>query len=201
MGAAEMPDGLADGPREQTGAADPRRTLTLVASDVAPVGGMERAAYELSRRLVARGCHVAVLARSCALASGPNVRFVRLRSPSRPVSVALLADALLATLALVRHRSGLLHTINPTIINRADVITAQFSEAAFRGAGISRARRASLLYRLNSWLASWISMLFERWCYHPERVRRIACVSEGLRRDRKVVPAHPWPPADDPERS
>jgi glycosyltransferase involved in cell wall biosynthesis len=169
--------------RDLADGTDPSRTLTLVASDVAPVGGMERAAYELSRRLVARGWRVTVIARSCALEPSPSVRFIRLHSPSRPVSIALLADALLATLALVRYRSGLLHTINPTIINRADIITAQFSEAAFRGAGISRARRPSRLYRLNSWLASWISMLFERWCYRPGRVRRIACVSDGLRRD------------------
>ncbi len=170
----------ADGP---AGGADPRRMLTLVASDVAPVGGMERAAYELSRRLVQRGWRVTVIARSCALEPGPNVRFIRLRSPSRPVSVALLADALLASLALVRQRSGLLHTINPTIINRADVITAQFCEAAFRGSGISRARRPSVPYRLNSWLTSWIAILFERWCYDPRRVQQIACVSGGLSRD------------------
>jgi glycosyltransferase involved in cell wall biosynthesis len=169
--------------REQNGATNGSRMLTLVASDVAPVGGMERAAYELSRRLVDRGWHVTVIARSCALTPGPNVRFIRLRSPSRPVSVALLSDAVLATLVLVRHQPGLLHTINPTIIHRADVITAQFCEAAFRGAGISRARRPNALYRFNSWVTSWIAMLFERWCYHPRHVGQIACASDGLRRD------------------
>ncbi len=159
------------------------RTLTLVASDVAPIGGMERAAYELSRRLVARGWNLTVIARSCALEPGPRVRFIRLRSPSRPVSVALIADALFVMLALTRHRPALLHTVNPTIVGRADVITAQFCEAAFRGAGIARARRPSVPYRVNSWLASWIALLFERWCYRPARVRRIACASRGLRRD------------------
>jgi hypothetical protein len=41
----------------------------------------------------------------------------------------------------------------------------------------------------------------ERWCYHPERVRRIACVSEGLRRDTGKWYPRTWPPGDDPERS
>lgn len=43
------------------------RRLTLVASDVAPIGGMERVAFELCARLLARGWAVTVVARSCAL--------------------------------------------------------------------------------------------------------------------------------------
>jgi glycosyltransferase involved in cell wall biosynthesis len=159
------------------------RTLTIVASDVAPVGGMERAAFELCSRLLDRGWSLTVIARSCTLPRHQNLRFVRLPSPSRPVSLALVADCLFAAIALARYRDGLLQTVNPTIMNRVDVITAQFCEAAARRAGVSRARRPSLLYRLNSWAASWIALWLERWCYRPDRVRRVACASQGLVRD------------------
>jgi hypothetical protein len=57
------------------------RRLTLVASDVAPIGGMERVAFELCSRLLARGWRITVIARSCALPPQPGLRFVPLPSP------------------------------------------------------------------------------------------------------------------------
>ena len=160
-----------------------RRVLTLVASDVAPIGGMERAAYELVDRLLRRGWRVTVIARSCSIAPSANLRFVRLASPSRPVSLALLCDLLLGSLALRRHRAGIVQTTNAILASRVDVIQAHFCECAFRESGISRSRRRSLAYRINSWLASWIALLLERWCYRPGRVQQIACVSAGLMQD------------------
>ena len=80
-----------------------------------------------------------MIARSCTLPRNQNLRFVRLPSPPRPVSLALISDCLFAAIALARYRDGLLQTVNPTILNRADVITAQFCEAAARRSGVSRA--------------------------------------------------------------
>jgi glycosyltransferase involved in cell wall biosynthesis len=73
--------------------------------------------------------------------------------------------------------------INPIVSNRLDVVQAQFCEQAFRRLGLTRSRRHTALYRLNSWLASWLSVLIERWSYRPGRVRHVACVSSGLARD------------------
>ena len=157
------------------------RRLTLVSSDVAPVGGMERASFELCKRLLRRGWEVTVIARSCALPAQPGLRFVRLRSPSRPVSAALASDLMLGSLAVRRHRSGLVQTDNPIVANRVEVIHAHFCERAYRErVGVSRSRRAAPMYRLNSWMAGWIGMLCERWCYREGRVRAIVGVSQGL---------------------
>ena len=152
----------------------------MVCSDVAPIGGMERAAYELCSRLRERGWHLTVIARSCALPAGPDLRFVRLRSPSRPVSLALASDFLFGSLALARHHAGIVQTTNPMVCNQVDVLHAHFCEAAFRKVGISRSRRPTTAYRLNSWIASWISVLLERWCYRAGRIRSVVTVSRGL---------------------
>src|ERR1700752_440214 len=149
------------------------RRLTLVASDVGPVGGMERVAFELASRLIARGWRLTVIARSCSLPPHAGLRVVRIRSPSRPVSVALAADLVLASLALRRHRSGIVQTNNATLANRVDVIHAHFCQGAYRTTGISRSSRSDPVYRLNSWLASQISLFCERWAYRPGRVRQI----------------------------
>lgn len=157
------------------------RCLTLVASDVAPIGGMEGVAFELASRLLARGWELTVLARSCALSPQPRLRFVRLLSPSRPVSAALLGDFLHASLILRHHARGLVQTNNAIIANRVDVINVHFCEAAYQArVGTSRSRRASLPYRVNSFLVSAWERGMERWCYRPGRVRALACVSRGV---------------------
>jgi glycosyltransferase involved in cell wall biosynthesis len=147
------------------------------------MGGMERVAFELCSRLLERGGSLVVIARSCALPAGPQLRFVRIRSPSRPVSVALIADFVFAGMALARHRRGIVQTNNATVPNRTDVIHAHFCERAFRATGISRGRHPGLLYGASAVLAGWFSLQCERWCYRPGRVRRIVCVSDGLASD------------------
>jgi len=155
--------------------------LTVVASDVAPIGGMERVAYELCGRLLSRGWALTVIARSCALPPQSRLRFVRLYAPSRPVSLALAASFVHGTFALSRRRDGLVHTHNPILGNRADVISVHFCKRAFVArAGASQRSRDTPLYRLNSWLATQIDLLFERWCFRPGRVRCLAAVSNGL---------------------
>ena len=74
---------------------------------------MERVAFELSSRLLERGWGVTVIARSCELPPHDRLRFIRLPSPSRPVSVALLCDFVFGAIALRRHRRGLVQTNTP----------------------------------------------------------------------------------------
>lgn len=165
---------------------DPRAqapSLTFVASDVAPIGGMERSAFELSRRLIERGWELTVIARSCALPPHPRLRFIRLRSPSRPVSVALVSDLVFGSIALARNRRGLVQTNNPIVLNRVDLIHAHSCERGIRETGISRARRQNLAYKVSFWLATTVSVLLERWNYRPGRVERIVCVAAGQARD------------------
>ncbi len=169
----------------------PVRELTLVASDVAPIGGMEGVAFELASRLLGRGWVVTVLARSCALEAQPRLRFVRLRSPSRPVSAALLGDFVHASLVLRRQARGLVQTNNAVIANRVDVINVHFCERAYaERVGISRSRRPTAAHRLNSWFVSAWSRAMERWCYRPGRVGALTCVSRGVAREiRTFYPA------------
>jgi UDP-glucose:(heptosyl)LPS alpha-1,3-glucosyltransferase len=80
-----------------------------------------------------------------------------------------------------RHRRGLLHTNNPVIPNRVDIITAHFCEHAFaQQVGFSRASRTTLAFRLNTWLAGHVARACERWSYRPGRVRRVVSVGTGL---------------------
>jgi glycosyltransferase involved in cell wall biosynthesis len=160
------------------------RRLTVVASDVAPIGGMERVAFEVCSRLLDRGWRVTVIARTCALPTHERLRFVRIPTPPRPVSIALVGDILFGSIALHRHRSGLVQTNNPVLLSGVDVIHAHFCEAAYRRqVGVSRSRSSTALFRLNSWLASAIALLCERWCYRPQNVRRVVCPSRGLERE------------------
>jgi glycosyltransferase involved in cell wall biosynthesis len=157
------------------------RTLTIVASDVAPIGGMERVIHALAVRLLERGWELTVISRRCEIQPQPGLRHVVLRRPARPRTANAIADFVHGTWAVHRHGRGLVHTNNPVIPNRVDVITAHFCEHAFRRRlGPSRARRTTPVYRLNSWIAGYLARACERWCYRPGRVRRVVCVAAGL---------------------
>jgi len=181
-----MPDSYVRMP----GGSEPR-TLTIVASDVAPVGGMERAIHALAVRLLQRGWQLTVIARRCEIEPQPGLRHVVLRRPDRPRSANAIADFVHGAWAVRRHGRGLVHTNNPVIPNRVDVITAQFCEHAFReGFGASRARRPTLAFRLNSWIAGHLALACERWCYRPGRARRVVAAGMGVATEiRETFPA------------
>jgi glycosyltransferase involved in cell wall biosynthesis len=141
---------------------------------------MELAAFEISRRLLDRGWDLTVISRSCALPPGPRLRFVRLRSPARPVSIALAVSAVGGTAAVRRHRRGLLWVHNSVLANRTDVLTLQFCERAYRAlVGVPRNSRPTLAYRAAAELASLIDLTLETWLIR-RRARTVACVSGGL---------------------
>ena len=157
------------------------RTVTIVASDVAPIGGMERVMHALAVRLLERGWDLTIITRRCDIEPQPGLRHVRLRRPARPRAANAVADFVHGAWAVRRHGRGLIHTNNPVIPNRVDVITAHFCEHAFaRQVGFSRASRATAAYRLNTWLAGHVARACERWSYRPGRVRRVVSVGAGL---------------------
>jgi glycosyltransferase involved in cell wall biosynthesis len=160
------------------------RRLTLVASNVAPVGGMERAAHELASRLLARGWRVTVIARSCGLAPQAGLRFRRIVAPPRPVSLAVLLSYVQGTLLVWRSRDGLVQLVNPVAANAVDVATVQFCETAYRRrVGSPRRRRSGVLYQLNEAVTSLADRRAERWSYRPGRTRRLVAVSHGVARE------------------
>jgi glycosyltransferase involved in cell wall biosynthesis len=170
-----MPQAKAKGPRD----------VTLVAYDVAPVGGMERAAYELAVGLLARGHRVCVIACTCAVPAQPGLTFVRIPGPSRPKSLQMTLFALLGSLALLRHRGrdSLVHTVGAVVLPRADVITVQFCFRAFARTGLRRARRTTLAYRINDRATTALGTALERWGYRPSRGARLVPVSGGVARE------------------
>jgi glycosyltransferase involved in cell wall biosynthesis len=157
--------------------------VTLVAYDVAPIGGMERAAFELAGGLLERGYSLVVIARRCDLPANPRLRFVRIPGPARPAALAALLFAVLGSLAVWRRRAGYLHTVGAIVLPRADAITVQFCFRAFADHGLSRASRRSLVYRLNDRLTTRIGSALERWCYSRRRSRVLIPVSAGVGRE------------------
>jgi UDP-glucose:(heptosyl)LPS alpha-1,3-glucosyltransferase len=158
-----------------------RRPVTLVAYHVGPVGGMERAIYELARGLLAQGFRVQVIARACDLEPAPGLRWIRVPGPARPAALAEPLFFLLASLLVLRHRAGLLHALGAIVANRVDVATVQFCHHAFRDRFVEpRRSRDSLLYRLNERVVERFARLAERWAYDERRTRHLVPVSRGV---------------------
>jgi UDP-glucose:(heptosyl)LPS alpha-1,3-glucosyltransferase len=161
-----------------------RATVTIVAHDVGTPGGMERQLGELCRGLLARGHGVIVVARRCEIPPHPHLRWVRVRVPRRPFSVAYPAFFFAGTLAVWRHREGVLHTTGAVICSRADLSTVHFCHDGFRAAGGgSRASRERRAHRLNTTASDAMSRVAERLCLRPSRTRRLVAVSGGVARE------------------
>jgi glycosyltransferase involved in cell wall biosynthesis len=160
------------------------RHVVLVACDVQAVGGMERQLTELIRGLLRRGWRVTVISRTLHLDELPGLRWLRVRAPARPFSLAYPWFLVGAALKARRAEPGLLHTTGATVLRHADLTTVHLCHAAIRErAPLARASRATLPYRLNSAVVARMGRLAERWCYRPRMARRLAGVSDGVSRE------------------
>jgi glycosyltransferase involved in cell wall biosynthesis len=166
-------------------------TVTVVAHDVGPVGGMERMLTELIRRLLDQGKNIILISRSSGLPPHPALRWVHVPGPTRPFALAYPWFFVVGTLITWRRRRGLLHTTGAIVWNRADLSTVHFCHHAARERlALLRTSRASFPYRVNAWIAAVMSRFGERSCYRSSRTRRLVAVSEGLGRElREHFPA------------
>ncbi|MCL4213953.1 MAG: glycosyltransferase family 4 protein [Gemmatimonadales bacterium] len=154
-------------------------SLTYVAHEIHRHGGQERAAAEVLTRL-APEVDLTIVARRCEL---PGVRAtVRLVAvPGRP---AVLTSAMFASAAAGHARragSQLLQSIGAAV-PEADVITAQFCQAAFtaRFGGLRGGGGARGIFQ------SWVQRRFvrdERRAYGARRLRAVIAVSSGVGRE------------------
>ena len=158
--------------------------IILVAYEVAPTGGMARAAFELIPRLLDRGLPVTVVSRTCELPPQPGLRWIRVPVPGRPASISTPLFFLFGSLALLRAGRGLRISEGPAVFSRVDAIRVHFCHRGYSDRPTSHQRtRDSAHYRINAWFASVLGRLWERWCFRPTRVRRLLPVSSGLARE------------------
>jgi glycosyltransferase involved in cell wall biosynthesis len=150
--------------------------VTIVAHDIGPVGGMERVLAELILGLRRLGYRVVVVARTCDLPAGAGVEFHRVRGPSRPFLLAYPWFLIAGSLALLRHRRGVLQVTGALVLNRADVVHVHYCHQA----GPSTPSRSTRLFRAHIWAAGLLSRLGERLCYRIDRSAEFACVSDGV---------------------
>jgi glycosyltransferase involved in cell wall biosynthesis len=159
--------------------------VTLVAHEVGSVGGMERQLAELASGLLERGHAVTVVARACELSPHSGLRWIRVPGPARPFALAYPWFFLAGSFLVGRHRRGLVHTTGAIVFNRADTSTVHFCHHAFarHSGSTARARRQTVLHRINAWVTTRLSLAAERWCYRPRRTRSIVGVSQGVERE------------------
>jgi UDP-glucose:(heptosyl)LPS alpha-1,3-glucosyltransferase len=170
--AAPVVSGRAPSPLD----APARRSLTLVAHHVGPVGGMERVLSELALGLRSRGYDVTVIAYECDLPADAGVTFRRVRGPSRPFVLSYPWFMLAGTLAVRRWRRGLVMAVGAVVLGEVDLIAIHYCQQV----GPATPSRSNLLFRLNVAVSARLGKLAERVCFRLNRPQRIVCVSEGV---------------------
>ncbi|HEX3692394.1 MAG TPA: glycosyltransferase [Solirubrobacteraceae bacterium] len=153
------------------------RQVTIVAHDIGSVGGMERQLAELIRGLCADGWDVTAIARTCALGEGENgVRFHRVRAPARPLLLAYPWFLLAGSLALRRHRRGVVQATGGIVLNRLDAVAIHCCHQVYR----PEPQRSGVAFRRYAGATALVSRLGERLCLWANRPERVVCVSEGV---------------------
>jgi glycosyltransferase involved in cell wall biosynthesis len=155
-------------------------SVTIVANDVGPNGGMERVLLELIKGLAAAGDRVTVIARTCDL-QGIDVAFHRVPGPRRPFVVAYPWFFIAAGMLVRRHRDGLVQATGAIVPNRVDIVSVHFCHRGFqsKGGGL-RTSRGWPLFRLHARIAAAMSRIGESFCYRPSRVSTVVAVSRGV---------------------
>lgn len=154
-------------------------SLAFVANAVHRRGGQERAAAEVLSRLSARVA-VTVIARECEL-PGSAVRWLPIRGPARPSLVRTWAFARAARVAERRASCTITNSIGAAALD-ADVITAQFCQAAFT-ARFGGLRGGSGIRAAYQRLAQSAFVAEERRAYGSPRLQRVIAVSHGTARE------------------
>jgi glycosyltransferase involved in cell wall biosynthesis len=171
------------GQRERAGSGDSRPTVALVAHGIHDQGGMERAFFELVRQ-GHRDCRFVVIAAELAPELRPLVEWKRIRVPMRPIPLKFVLFLAVAAVRLARTQADLVHTMGAIVPNRADLACVQFCHAGFREFVRGRELEGRPpLRRLNTGIARALGHSVERWWYGSGRVRRLAAVSPGVRRE------------------
>jgi glycosyltransferase involved in cell wall biosynthesis len=154
-------------------------SLAFIADAVHRRGGQERAAAEVLSR-VSRRTAVTIISHECDLPDA-NVTWIPVNVPRRPSVVRTWAFARAARAAERRAGCTITNSIGAAAID-ADVITAQFCQAAFT-ARFGGLRGGSGLRAVYQRFAQSRFTADERRAYASPRLKRIIAVSEGTARE------------------
>jgi glycosyltransferase involved in cell wall biosynthesis len=181
-----------------------RPNVVLVAHDVHDGGGMERACAELVRHAL-HDVDFTIVSRTLAADLRGVVEWRRVWTPSRPFLLKYASFAVLAGLRLCTLRGAIRHSVGAIVPNRVDVAAVHFCHAGFVSAtGRLAPGGTPIARRLNTAATRVASLLAERWCYRPSRLRAFAAVSAGvadeLRRFYPRVPINVTPNGVDASR-
>ncbi len=154
-------------------------SLAYVAHEVHRRGGQERAAAEVLTRL-APALELTVVSRVCELPGTPH-RHVRVAVPRGPSVVRNARFATRAARAAAASGARLVQSIGAAI-READVITAQFCQAAFT-ARFGGLRGGGAVRRLWQRAVQSRFVADERQAYGASRLREVIAVSSGVARE------------------
>ncbi len=150
--------------------------VTIVAHDIGSVGGMERVLEELIVGLRRLGHPVTVIARSCELPPGTDVELHRVWAPRRPFLLGYLWFMLAGSLALRRHRRGVVQSTGAIVFGRMDTIAVHCCHQVYSAVPNS----GPALARSYAALVARVKRVVERRCYDANRTATFVCVSNGV---------------------
>jgi len=137
---------------------------------------MERQLVQLITGLLRLGHEVTVIGRVCDLPAGAEVSFHRVPGPGRPFLIAYPWFLIAGSIAVRRHRRGIVQATGAIILNRVETIAIHYVHQA----GVATPSRTTPLTRLYIRLVAALDKVCERICFALNPTAIFVCVSDGV---------------------
>lgn len=160
-----------------------KKKIAIVAHNINNRGGMEIHLSEIIKR-TSKDYEITVIA-SELTGQFPNVRFIKVPVPQKPVFIKSVLFCLIASLILLIKRFDFVHTTGAIVFNRVNLSTVHFCHRAYNSLGLNDRLKhtKSIAHTINSWLQGKFALWMEGICYKPNRIQKLIAVSDHVKNE------------------
>jgi len=160
-----------------------KKKLAILAHNINNRGGMEIHLSEIIKR-TSKDYEITVIA-SELTGNFPNVRFIKIPVPQKPVFIKSVLFCLIASLILLFKRFDFVHTTGAIVLNKVNLSTVHFCHRAYNSLGFNDRLKhtKSFAHTINSWLQGKFALWMEGLCYTPKRIPKLIAVSDHVKNE------------------
>ncbi|MFP7473331.1 glycosyltransferase family 4 protein [Niallia taxi] len=160
-----------------------KKKLAIVAHNINNRGGMEIHLSEIIKR-TSKDHDITVIATELT-GNFPNVRFIKIPVPQKPVFIKSVLFCLIASMILLVKRFDFVHTTGAIVFNKVNLSTVHFCHRAYNNLGLNDRLKntKSFAHTINSWLQGKFALWMEGICYNSNRIPKLIAVSDHVKNE------------------
>ncbi|PLS01511.1 glycosyltransferase family 4 protein [Neobacillus cucumis] len=163
-----------------------KKRIAIVAHKISNDGGTDRCVLELVTRLAKEpDVELFILANSLDIDENNNIRYFHIPMLFKPFPLRYNIFLIYASLLLKKLDVDILHTTGAIILNHSEVSTIHLCHKSYvKMTGNSRVKHNnSYIKKINAWISTKISLLFENYCIKERNTTNLIAVSNAVKNE------------------